>query len=202
MGKRRYLNQIKDWNFVSYDKVARRDENIANMPVVPQDDTQEDVEVSFPFHDDYDDDKANSDDVHLPFTNNFNDTVLVPPLYHQLMQLEQNETTTPEDEYNYHFDDTIQDDISDDNDVPLEKDINPSLKPKFSVIDTAMIELILYCNKAGTPLKFLDGLLQILKRHIRLGFDINKAPKRSNFMSDMRARVGSPIATPVVSPKC
>ena len=38
--------------------------------------------------------------------------------------------------------------------------------PQFTTTDTAMVDLIDYCTQAGTPVKFLDKFLLILKRHV------------------------------------
>ena len=75
---------------------------------------------------------------------------------------------------------------------------DPSLR--FTITDRAMIDLIICCNKAGTPIKFLDEILLILKRHVRKGFDIEKAPKRSSFMEQLRQRIPCPKSNMVISP--
>ena len=70
----------------------------------------------------------------------------------------------------------------------------------FSTMDCAMIDLIEYCNKAGTSMNFLDGLLVKLKEHTREGFDVLKAPKRRNFMAKLSKSLPSPQASIQIGP--
>ena len=70
---------------------------------------------------------------------------------------------------------------------------------KCSVTHHAMIDLINCCNQAGTSIKFFDDFLRLLKRHVRLGFDILKAPKRSTFMDKLATELRAPQAEVVTS---
>ena len=69
----------------------------------------------------------------------------------------------------------------------------------LSVTGAAMLELIECCDRAGTPINFLDNFVRVLKNHSRLGFDIQKAPKRSTFMAQLRKNLSSPNAIPTLT---
>jgi hypothetical protein len=69
----------------------------------------------------------------------------------------------------------------------------------FGITDHAMVDLIQCCNNAGTSIKFLDQFLCTLKKHVKKGFDVLKAPKRTNFMEKLRGRLGAPKAEIVAS---
>ena len=70
---------------------------------------------------------------------------------------------------------------------------------ELSVSDCSMLELIDCCDRAGTPMNFLDNFLRVLKKHMLLGFNIHKAPKRSTFMEHLRKNLPSPNAIPTTT---
>jgi hypothetical protein len=91
----------------------------------------------------------------------------------------------------------IADETNDDHgDLNIISSADPDNSVEFSVTKCAMIELIEYCDKAGTPINFLDNFLRLLKKHMRRGFDIFQVPKRSNFMEHLRKSMSSPEAIP------
>jgi hypothetical protein len=91
---------------------------------------------------------------------------------------------------------TVPDTIEHPGDVSDNEDKPPM---DFGIVDHAMVDLIQCCNNAGTSIKFLDEILRTLKKHVKKGFDVLKAPKRSNFMEKLRARLGAPNAEIVAS---
>jgi Plavaka transposase len=118
------------------------------------------------------------------------------------LQIEQEPEYHPEDEFNYHeldHDENIDADLP----IPPDNEELPNFNEgtdHFSKSDRAMIDLIKYCNKSGTSIRFFDEFMQILKRHVSVGFEITKAPTRSNFMKKLRSRITCPQAIPVLSP--
>jgi hypothetical protein len=54
--------------------------------------------------------------------------------------------------------------------------------------EEGMLDLLLHCQDGGTSLKFFDGLVTILRRHGRNGFDITKACKRQTFLDELRRK--------------
>jgi hypothetical protein len=193
----------REKNETSISKLARLHEEAIASRKSPQEDSDvEDDDDPFStegFADDLDD-----NDLHNFPTPNTPDEFSVT--LQQLLQSEQDQISVQDES---ELEEDKEDDVSSamddqlDSTEPGENDVADNSLPHtdtFTTDDQAMVELIQCCNKAGTSLKFLDGFLLVLKRHIRKGFDVLKAPKRSNFMDKLRKRVSSPTATVVVSP--
>ena len=201
MTKRAYSNVATPKYCGGFDKLSRIHEDVANQMVVGGSDSS----ICF-------DDEDDDDDPIVGMCSNVDYDNLAgyqpPParpygsqeqleLFQQLLQLE-------EDEADNEVERLLESDLNNDDESTIDATAHNSNLPLnaeiFSVTDHAMVELIQCCNQARTPIKFLDELLGILKRHTRQGFDIQKAPKRSNFMARWRERIPCPKATPIISP--
>ena len=88
---------------------------------------------------------------------------------------------------------------SDDEDSVKEAVIDPADLMESTIMDLAMLDLIECCDSAGTPINFLDKFLGLLKKHTLLGFNVQKAPKRSTFMDRIRKHIPSPKAIPTAT---
>jgi hypothetical protein len=62
----------------------------------------------------------------------------------------------------------------------------PCTTDHLDITHEAMVDLMLLCESANVPLGFLDKVLCLLRKHIKNGFDIQKAPTRSTFLKDVR----------------
>lgn len=206
MGKRPYCTDGSRKKSCGFDKLARLHENIANQMLqggksslsIEDLDHSDHSEGGFSIKGDYDDFIVDPASDTGPLLLSQSDSTL----FQQLLQMEEHEPDNQDDEW-LERDSTSVDEATinaaanNNNDLPS---IFSAHTDTFSVTDRAMVELIQCCNQARTSIKFLDVFLGILKRHIHNGFDINKAPKRSNFMAQLRQRIPCPKATPIVSP--
>ena len=203
MGKRAYINVASNKYRPGTEKLIRLNSHIAGH--LPGSD-----DMRFTLEEDEDDASESVSSLNGVY-NNFNvespvirDSTcrLDPALFQQLLQMEQDEPGIdngfPLELDNADVDNTtLGGGEGNKCDIPL---FTGCPSAPFSSSDCAMVDLIQCCNKAGTPVKFLDEFLIILKRHLRAGFDIHKAPSRANFMSRLRLRFASPKATAVISP--
>ena len=206
MGKRPYCTDGSRKKSCGFDKLARLHENIANQMLqggksslsIEDLDHSDHSEGGFSINGDYDDFIVDPASDTGPLLLSQSDSTL----FQQLLQMEEHEPDNQGDEWlerdsTYVDEATINAAANNNNDLPS---IFSAHADTFSVTDRAMVELIQCCNQARTSIKFLDVFLGILKRHIHNGFDINMAPKRSNFMAQLRQRIPCPKATPIVSP--
>ena len=111
---------------------------------------------------------------------------IYPPTFQELMAIEHDPLTTQTEDFDYHID-SVDDDCHVEGNPVKESHNHPNPIPpnkddRFSITDTAMIDLIQYCIKSGTSIKFFDEFFRLLKHHVSLGFDIEKAPNRANFL--------------------
>ena len=185
MGKRKIIRCNNDKYQDNSLKVARRHENMANRLAMNArsesllDDS--DCDDTFPY-DVNDEPEETLEDYHsesFRVTEVASETdqpstascvIINPPIFQELMQIEQEQDSDSDDEFNYHIDTEQHDEVNDHNEEDLQfNDRNQNHPPDnesmlyFSITDRAMIDLIKYCNKCGTLIRFLDDFMQILK---------------------------------------
>lgn len=222
MGKHKYIRCNNEKYQDNSLKVARRHENMANRLAMNTRsesvaDNSDCDDSTFPYHDNDESEETSDDEqnkslevTEVSETNQpstASSVIINPPIFQELMQIEQDQESNSDDEFNYHIDTQHHDEVNapTEDDLPF-NDRNQNHPPNtessldFSINDRAMIDLIKYCNKCGTSIRFLDDFMRILKHHVAIGFDVRKAPKRANFLECLRVKITSPRAVPVQSP--
>jgi hypothetical protein len=85
--------------------------------------------------------------------------------------------------------------------VPMEVEPSPTdHEILFDLTESRMLELLTMSFETGNSLSFFDNMMSTLKKLVKNGFDIQKAPHRLTFMDRLRNKVPGPIPTIVQVP--
>ena len=194
MGRLQYRKAHQDiHDCVSYRTRVHLDESPDSATFVTDNDDHNDNNLfetdSQPAQDELDDDDV------CHFISSRPDDLNDDYVESHLSQLEEiDDTNILKELLQSHIHNDIQDDLD-----PTDPDESPNRKPSFTISDHAMVCIYKYAMEQGVSLSFVDNLFSMIRKFLKAGFDIGKAPLRDTFMKRLRQKMGKNV-TPIPQP--